>query len=140
MFRSPPGGLDIFRVATITAHAVGRTVGGLVNMVLVVSSYGRRIDQVGGKETRPGLGGLGEAGRALGVATVFAVRHDCEHKKPPRKEINAAWRKRRPMGAPRRGRAQSIWEMWGNLKKKPKRRENKAENERKKRKPHTINP
>ena len=68
VFRSPRGGLDIFRVATVKAHAVGRTVGGLVNMVLVVSSYGRRIDLVGGKETRPGLGGHGEAGRALGVA------------------------------------------------------------------------
>jgi hypothetical protein len=68
VFRSPPGGLDIFRVATVKAHAVGRTVGGLVEMVLVVSSYGRRIDQVGGKGARLGLVGLGEAGRTLGVA------------------------------------------------------------------------
>ena len=64
VFRSPRGGLDIFRVATVKGHAVGRTVGGLVGMVLVVSSYGRRIDQVGGNGARLGLGGLGEAGRA----------------------------------------------------------------------------
>ena len=68
VFRSPRGGLDIFLVATSKAHAVGRTVGGLVGVVLVVSSYGRRIDQFFGKGERPGLGGLGEAGRALGVA------------------------------------------------------------------------
>jgi hypothetical protein len=120
VFRSPPGGLDIFRVATVKSHAVGRTVGGLVGVVPVVSRYGRHIDQFFGKGARPGLGGLGEAGRALEVAAVFTVRHDCGHKEPPRKEINAPGRKRRPMGAPRRGRAQNIPEMWGNLKKKAK--------------------
>ena len=125
------------------AHAVGRTVGGLVEMVLVVSSYGRRIDQVGGKRARLGLGGLGEAGRTLGVAAnSVSLRHhfNCRHKERASPKINAPGRKRRPMGAPRRGRAQNIWEMWGNLKKKAKQGENNAENERKKRKPHTINP
>ena len=53
VFRSPRGGLDIFLVAAIMAHAVGRTVGGLVGMALVVvSSYGRRIDQFFGKGAR----------------------------------------------------------------------------------------
>ena len=76
VFRSPRGGLDM--LVAINAHAVGRTVGGLLGMFLVVSSYGRRIDLVGGKGARLGLGGLGEAGRALGVAAVvLELGHVC---------------------------------------------------------------
>jgi hypothetical protein len=76
VFRSPRGGLDM--LVAINAHAVGRTVGGLVGVVLVVGSDGRRIDQVGGKRARLGLVGLREAGRALGVAAVvLELGHVC---------------------------------------------------------------
>ena len=91
-------------------------MGGLVGVILVVSSYGRRIDLVGGKGARLGLGGLGEAGRALGVAAnSVALRHDlnCRHKERASPEINAPGRKRRPMGAPRRGRTQIFAQMGG---------------------------
>ena len=93
-------------------HAVGRTVDGRLGVGAIIGRNGHRIDQVGGKGARLGHGGFGKALRALGIATeVDKLRHDCNLKKYPVQKINAPGRKHRPMGAPRRGRAQIIPEM-----------------------------
>ncbi len=77
MLLSPRGRLDFLRMATIKAHAVVGTVGGLVEVILVVSSYGPRIDQFGGKGARLGLGGLGEAGRTVGFTANWCHVANC---------------------------------------------------------------
>jgi hypothetical protein len=63
VFRLPPGYLDIFHVAAITAHAVGRTVDGRLGVGDIKGRNGHRVDQLGGKGGRleRGLASLGVA-------------------------------------------------------------------------------
>ena len=96
-------------------NAVGRTMDGLVRVGGIVGVEGCRINE-GRHWARQDLAGSRKARIALGVAAIFAVRHDCRHKEPPVKVISGQWLKHRPMSAPTRGRAQIFVEICGNLK------------------------
>ena len=68
--------LDIFLVAKIKAHAVGRTVDGLLGVGDIVGIEGCCIDEVG-HAARRRHAGLGKARGTIGVATNVTVRHCC---------------------------------------------------------------
>jgi hypothetical protein len=95
----------------------GRTVVGLLGIFGVIGINGRHIDQVDGKGPRLGRLALGEALGAIGVTTeVVKLRHDCNLQKYPVQEINATWRKTRPMVPRRENQAQISVPRRANLK------------------------
>ena len=94
-------------LAAIHTHMVGRTVAGLVGIGIIEGINGRHIDQVDRQGARLGLVALGEALGAIGVTTeVVKLRHNCNLQKYPVQEINATWRKTRPMVPRRENQAQ----------------------------------